>query len=106
MTNGKPGRPPKEVTFNHGGPVTQAVYDGVKCLMQGGKRWTYAEFNRFSNRWEPEPKILSNLDANTTALAFHAGELKKMLNPIIEQFDKLKGTIESLEKIVKDLKNG
>ena len=105
MAYGKVGRPPKEVKFDHKGPVTQAVHAGVKCLYQNGRRWSYAEFNRFSEKWEPEPRPIDEMDANTTALAFHVGELRKLLKPLIEQFAKLAGVVENLEKLVKDIEN-
>ena len=84
----------------------QAVYGGIKCLVQNGVRWTYAEYDRFKKKWVPEPKPLDTLQANTLGIAFHTGELKKLVLPIVEQFKRLQDVVENLERIVKEIDNG
>lgn len=105
MAYGKPGRPPKKPEFDHKKGVTQVVDSGVKCLLQNGRKWTFAEYNRFTGRWEPEPKLIDHMKAGTSALAFHTGELKKIVQPLAEQFAKLAGIVEGLENLIRNMEN-
>ena len=106
MTSGRVGRPPKEIVFDHSAPATVGGKDGVKFLVQNKRRWSYAEYNRFSKKYEPEPRLIDGSYMADTGLAFQVKELKSLLSPVIEQMDRLKGVADKLDDLLRDLENG
>lgn len=105
MLDGKKptGRPPK---FRHDAPAMQASHDGLKYLVQNGRKWSYAEYNKFTEKWEPEPRLLDDFEINSQALINNINDLKKLMSPFVEQFDLLKSIFNRLDILSKEMTNG
>ena len=111
MAHGKPGRPRKVETvdplaFNHDKPAAQATNEGVRCLIQDGRMYSFGEFNPFTKKYEPEPKLLDNYDMSVDRLTYQVGALKTLIGPVAKEIARLSSICDKLDAIARGLRNG
>lgn len=81
----------KAIAFDHEGPVTEARFMKTKYLLQEGKPFTYAEYNRYTGKWEPEPEPI------TDKRALYRNEVETRLG-------RIENTMEALMRELKEIK--
>jgi hypothetical protein len=82
------------MSFDHNAPVTEGGAPGRRFLIQNGIKYTYAEYNRFEKKFEPEPKPVNLVQ-----------EARVELIPVFKEFiKKLDDLKESLEPMLDDIK--
>ncbi len=75
----------KTVSFDHTKPVVERRFKRMKYLEQGGQLFTYAEYNKFTKKWEPEPKPLRERDIYREVFSDQLAALNKKLNAVDEE---------------------
>lgn len=75
--------------FDHNAEAATVVGDRLRCIVQGGYRWTYAEKNRFTGKWEPEPKLLD--------------EAKMAVISVLPELQQIRHEIKKLNKRMDDI---
>lgn len=81
--------------FDHNGSVaTTQAEGGPPRLIQDGQMFTFAEYNRFTERWEPEPQLITGQDIYEQNCRDMAGMLQKL----VDSHEKLEPVFKFLEE--------
>jgi hypothetical protein len=99
--------------FDHSKHVVQAKEGDTKYLMQGGKKFTYAELDPYSKRYLPEPRelkdptSLEDIDPRKVLSQLYIGvqmemaTLREMVSYIKRRTDELETIMPRIKEMVK-----
>lgn len=93
----------RTATFDHKAPVTEARFLKKKYLLQDDKPFTYAEYNRFTEKWEPEPKPL---DMNVLYREAFRDQIRALYGKLSAVDEELKEMIGLLRHIGQEEQDG
>lgn len=84
------------VVFDHEAETMMCKDGVVRHLLQNDHKFTYAEFNRFTKLWEPQPEHLGRMQI-----------FEKNLLPEVEGMSKIvRGVLKKLEEMTELLREG
>lgn len=82
--------------FDHEASTTIHRSKRIKWLQQGGNKFTNAELNRFTHKWEPEPKFLGRPEILRNVVETELDSMVKKLFDLTEAFDDLRTQVKEV----------